>query len=118
LAAFLQAALFLEVTMAVKTDYLPVDENYVKITDGAQSHLALFIQFNAKLRIVLLGTGDSPTDANPEFFTVSSGLDEFTGHRLSMTFDNLEPTDDIFVRTEKGEDHIIVVRGNVEIRGR
>ena len=104
--------------MTVKTDFLPVDEHYVKITDGAQSHLALFIKFNAKLRVFLLGTGDVPADANPEFFVVSSGLDEFTGHRLSMTFDNLEPTDDIFVRTEKGEDNVIVVRGNVEIRGR
>jgi hypothetical protein len=103
--------------MTVKTDYLPVDEHYVKITDG-NKHLALFIQFNAKLRVFLLGTGDSPADMNQEYFTVSSGLDEFTGHRLSMTFDNLEITDDIFVRTEKGEDQIIVVRGNVEIRGR
>jgi len=104
--------------MAVKTDIMQIDEdNWVNIATG-ESHVALCIQYPSKMRVILSSDGTFPTPGNPEFLSISSGTDDFTGFRLSTSFDNLEAGDDIFVRNESGFDKILVVHGNVEIRGR
>lgn len=105
--------------MAVSTNLIPINEdNWVEITDDVSSHIALFIQFPAKIRVFLSSDGTVPTPDNPEAVAISAGTENFTGFRLSHSFDNLEAGDDIFIRNESGFDNIIVVRGGVEIRGR
>jgi hypothetical protein len=104
--------------MTAKTDRLDVNsDSWVNISDGVQSHLALFVRHPSKIRVILSSDGNVPTPQNEEYFSLSSGTDGFTGYRLSTAFDNLEAGDDIWVMNEnEGEDHIMVVRGGVEIR--
>jgi hypothetical protein len=105
--------------MAVSTNLLDITEdNWIEITDDVSTHIALFIRFPAKIRVFLSSDGTVPTPDNPEAVAISAGTENFTGYRLSHSFDNLEAGDDIFIRNESGFDKIVVVRGGVEIRGR
>ena len=101
--------------MAVSTNIADIGQSYSNLYDDVCSHVAIMIKTNQKARVIL--GGDPPTPGNPEFFVISGGSDTFTGYRLVMSFDNLEAGDAIWVRAESGTDQLMVIRGNVEIRG-
>jgi hypothetical protein len=103
--------------MTTSTNVVEVsDAAYVNASNG-NINLALFVKFNQKLRIVVQDSLDEPLPNAGNYVVVSGGADEFSGARLIMSFHNLEGGSDVWIRAEKGEDTVTVIRGPTTVVG-
>jgi len=105
--------------MSGSTNKVPItDSAYTDVSDG-NTACALFVKTNQKLRVIVgdYGITTGPDSDDPEHFVVSGGSDNFTGYRLVMSFNNLPGEDDVYVRSEKGDDDVVVVRGDTVVSG-
>ena len=91
-------------------------ENYVAVSNG-NMNCAVMVRYNQKVRGVISG-GTPPLKNTEDYFIMSGGKEEFSGARFTLAFDNLAGDDELWVRTESGEDTILVVRGGLFVSGR
>lgn len=91
-------------------------DEYVNVSNG-NLNCALFLKYGQEVRIHI--GGSAPDPATEEYHTAGGGLTaagyNYRGFRVATRYGNLIDEDDIWVRAEGGIDHVIVVRGNVQM---